>query len=130
MKKAYPIVLTPDTNGYVVYVPDLDINTEGEDLVDAMAMARDAIGLWGICEQDAGRDIPEPSITVPEHAPEDITTFVDIDFDAYRRAHENRTVRRNVTLPSWLNDLADKSNINVSGVLQDALKARLHVDRP
>ena len=50
MKAVYPIILTPAERGYVVFVPDLDINTEGEDLADAIEMARDAIGLWGITE--------------------------------------------------------------------------------
>ena len=53
MKAVYPIILTPAERGYVVFVPDLDINTEGEDLADAIEMARDAIGLWGITEEDA-----------------------------------------------------------------------------
>ena len=48
MKQAYPIILTPSEHGYVVYVPDLDINTEGKDLADAIDMAADAIGLWGV----------------------------------------------------------------------------------
>ena len=46
MKQAYPIILTPSEHGYVVYVPDLDINTEGKDPADAIDMAADAIGLW------------------------------------------------------------------------------------
>ena len=54
MKAVYPIILTPAERGYVVFVPDLDINTEGEDLADAIEMARDAIGLWGITEEDQG----------------------------------------------------------------------------
>lgn len=29
MKNSYPIILMPDKVGYVVYVPDFDINTEG-----------------------------------------------------------------------------------------------------
>ena len=55
MKAVYPIILTPAERGYVVFVPDLDINTEGDDLADAIEMARDAIGIWGITEEDAGR---------------------------------------------------------------------------
>ena len=54
MKAVYPIILTPAERGYVVFVPDLDINTEGEDLADAIEMARDAIGLWGITERTQG----------------------------------------------------------------------------
>ena len=54
-------------------------------------------------------------------------TYVDIDFSEYRRRHENKTVRRNVTLPNWLNIEAEKAHLNVSKVLQEALKEKLQV---
>ena len=127
MKKVYPVVLTPAETGYVVYVPDLKINTEGEDIANAIEMARDAIGLWAICEEDMGRSIPEPSPKYPEHSPEEIVTLVDIDIDAYRRANDNRTIRKNLTLPSWLNERAEKAGVNFSQVLQDGLKNRLGI---
>lgn len=127
MKKVYPIVLSPANKGFVVYVPDLKINTEGNDLADAISMARDAIGLWGISEEDAGRTIPEPSKNYPSHKKDEIATMVDIDFTAYRRANDMRTVRKNVTVPSWLSDMAEKNGLNFSQILQDGLKDRLHV---
>ena len=127
MKQAYPIILTPSEHGYVVYVPDLDINTEGKDLADAIDMAADAIGLWGISAQDLGREIPAPSAALPACAPPQTPPYALVDFDAYRRANDMRTVRKNVTLQSWLNDLAEKAGVNFSQVLQDALKQRLGV---
>lgn len=127
MKTVYPILLTPAERGYVVYVPDLEINTEGDDLADAIEMARDAIGLWGISEEDTGREIPKASGTMPHPEKDELVTLVDIDFTAYRRANDLRTVRKNVTLPSWLNDLAEKNGVNFSQVLQESLKERLNV---
>lgn len=128
MKKVYPVVLTPAELGFVVYVPDLKINTEGNDIADAISMARDAIGLWGITEQDFGRTIPEPSeLSKVSHEANEIVTLVDIDFEAYRRANDMRTIRKNVTIPSWLNELAENSGVNFSQVLQDGLKQKLHV---
>jgi predicted RNase H-like HicB family nuclease len=127
LKKVYPIVLTPVDSGYVVFVPDLEINTEGADLADAIYMARDAIGLWGICEQDVGRQIPEPASLAPETEGNEFVTLVDIDFAEYRKKQDNRTVRKNLTIPSWLNVEAENAGINFSAVLQDALKEQLGV---
>ena len=81
----------------------------------------------GITEEDAGRKIPQASGTMPHPAEQEIVTLVDIDFAAYRRANDLRTVRKNVTLPSWLNDLAERNGVNFSQVLQESLKERLHV---
>ena len=57
----------------------------------------------------------------------EIVTLVDIDIDAYRRANDNRTIRKNLTLPSWLNDLAEKAGVNFSQILQEGLKEKLDV---
>lgn len=58
-----------------------------------------------------------------------VLSLVDVDLAAYRRMLDNKTVRRNVTLPNWLNQEAEKSHINVSKVLQEALMAKLGVSR-
>lgn len=130
-KLIYPIVLHPEAEGgYSVDVPDLEIGTQGETIAECIDLARDAIGLWGICEQDAGRTIPQSSNLTPVFADGDIVTLVDIDLDAYRRANDLRTVRKNVTLPYWLCYLAENAGVNFSQVLQDGLKARLHVEYP
>lgn len=127
MKIAYPIILTPDQSGYVVFVPDMNINTEGRDIADAIGMASDAIGLCGISMQDIGREIPAPSAAPPQCAEGEIAAFALVDFDAYRRAHKQRAVRKNVTIPAYLNELAEAANVNFSQVLQEGLKLRLGV---
>ena len=87
--RRYPIVLTPSKQGYVVYVPDFDINTQGRDIPDAMYMARDAIGIIGIDMQDEGEPLPAPSLlSGVVSAQDDIVMTVNVDFDEYRRKQE------------------------------------------
>ena len=129
MKAAYPIVMSQGEKFIVVYVPDFTINTQGEDYADAMEMARDAIGLMGIVQEDDGEPLPTPSLlsmVTKEHGT-DVVTLVDVDFTEYRRQNDLRAVRRNVSLPAWLNAAADKAGLNVSAVLQAALKRELHL---
>lgn len=130
MKVVYPVVFSVlEEGGYMAFVPDLAINTQGEDLAEAISMARDAISLICVDMQDDGKDIPAPSTEVP-HSIQDIVSFVDADLDAYRRMLDKRTVRRNVSLPSWLNEAAEKTGVNVSAVLQAALRRELNIDPP
>jgi predicted RNase H-like HicB family nuclease len=119
---------------YLVYVPDMEIYTEGTSIVDAIEMARDAIGLKGITLEDMKQDIPEASAIdeVIEKAQTDIfdysvgtSTLVDVDFAEYRRKTDNKMVRRNITLPNWMNNEAEKLGLNVSRVLQDALADKI-----
>lgn len=130
MKKAYPIILTKGKEFIVVYVPDFDINTQGNDVPDAIEMARDAIGLMGIDMQDDGESLPAPSSIESIQAsvtPGDIISLVDVDFAEYRRKNDLRTVKKNCTIPSWLSYEAERAGINFSAVLQNALKNELNI---
>ena len=129
MKNSYPIILIPDKNGYVVYVPDFDINTEGDTLTEAIEMARDAIGVVGIDMEDDGEVVPEPSeiASVKAERESDIVTLVDVDFGEYRRKNDMRAVKKNCTIPSWLNFEAEKAGVNFSAILTAALKSELKI---
>ncbi|MDE7251243.1 MAG: type II toxin-antitoxin system HicB family antitoxin [Lachnospiraceae bacterium] len=140
MKNVYPVIFTQlddKKETVLVEIPDWSIMTEGFGMADAMYMARDAIGLKGIKYEDDGKDIPEPSdlsaVDVSQGTfaceGESFVSLVDIDFAEYRRRADNKTVRRNVTIPCWLNQEAEKAHINVSRVLQEALMAKLNVSR-
>lgn len=129
MKAAYPIVMSKGAKYIVVFIPDFNINTQGKDYAEAMEMARDAIGLVGIDMEDQKEELPRPSAieTIQKEQPSDIVTLVDVDFAEYRRKNDMRSVRRNVSLPSWLNAEAEKAGVNVSAVLQAALKRELQL---
>jgi predicted RNase H-like HicB family nuclease len=129
MKIAYPVILTKGKNHIVVFVPDFNINTQGANEADAMEMARDAIGLMGIDMQDEQEPLPKPSqlTDIRQEDKKGIVTLVDVDFDEYRLRNDTRAVKKNCTIPSWLNFEAEKAGINFSAVLQTALKQELHL---
>lgn len=144
MKQAYPTFIydTQDetTHRFLVSVPDMEVLTEGDTFADAIEMARDAIGATGITMEDNGKEVPIPSSqqAAVDKAKSDtefvdfskgILTYVDVDFSEYRRKLDAKTVRRNVALPSWLDYEAEKSGINVSRVLQEALITTLGLQR-
>lgn len=133
MKMAYPTFIAQHESVYLVYVPDMELYTEGDSLADAIEMARDAIGLKGIDLEDDGIQMPEASdyesalrtarnnCEIFDYT-QGILTMVDVDFLDYRRKKDTKMVRRNVTLPNWLNREAERLQLNVSKILQDALK--------
>ena len=137
MKNVYPVFFTKTDTVVLVEVPDLEILTEGTDMSDAIEMARDAIELKCVSMEDDGTEIPLPSeindldVNNGIFAEEDATviSFVDIDSGEYRRKIDTKTVRKNVTIPGWLNYEAEHAGINVSKVLQEALMNVLNVQR-
>lgn len=129
MKSAYPVVFKKSGNDYISYIPDFDMYSQGSSLAEAIEMARNELGLLGIDCLDDGEALPTPSDfkEIQSANPKDIVTLVDIDFDEYRKANDTKSVRRNVTLPAWLDYEATKSKINVSAVLKDALISALNL---
>lgn len=130
MRKAYKIVLIPEEkepHGYTVYIPDFDMYTEGDDIADAIYMARDAIGLMGITMQDTGDVIPEPGSAEYKAAAGETKTYVDVDFKEYRKKHDNKKVKKTLTIPSWLNEAAENEHINFSRTLEEALIGKLEM---
>ena len=140
MKQVYPVLIAQHDTDFLVYIPDFDIYTEGKNMAHAIEMSRDAIGLKGIDYEDDGKEFPLPSTyeDAIAKAKEDteifdystgVLTLIDVDFTEYRKKMDNKAVRRNVTLPNWLNYEAEKAHINVSRVLQDALISVLGIKK-
>lgn len=130
MKGAYPIIMTRGEKYVVVYIPDWDINTQGKDIPEAIEMARDAIGIMGIDMEDDGETLPHGSelADVQQAAQEgSVVSLVDVDFAEYRRRNDLRVVKKNCTIPSWLNYEAQRAGVNFSAVLQAALKRELQI---
>lgn len=130
MKGAYPIIMTKGKKYIVVSIPDWNINTQGKSIPDAIEMARDAIGIMGIDMEDDGEKLPAGSelARVQASAPAgSMVSLVDVDFAEYRRKNDLRVVKKNCTIPSWLNYEAQRAGINFSAVLQAALKSELQI---
>lgn len=126
MKLVYPAIFTPfsdQSGGYVVEFPDLrGCVTEGKDLEQAIEMGIDAASGWILGELEDGKQIPRASdyseIAVPSGC---MVNMLLLDIDSYEEKYGEKAVRKNLTIPAWLNTFAEKNNINFSKILQDAL---------
>ena len=45
----------------------------------------------------------------------------------YRKFYDNRAIKKTLTIPAWLNTLAERQGINFSLTLQSALKQALEI---
>ena len=127
MKLVYPAIFTPciERKGYTVVVPDLPgCVTEGQDLLDAIEMGADAASGWILGELEEGNNIPAPTLRKEDIKLEEADSFISmlvLDIDAYAEKYGEKTVRKNISIPAWLNTYGEKNNINFSRVLQEAL---------
>lgn len=125
MKYIYTATFEPNATRtkYYCRVPDLPgCITTGDTLDDAIEQITDAAGGWLVVAEDEGNEIPAPTSQKDLNIPEGAScSLIRIDTIAYRAATDTRAVRKNVSLPLWMANLADKRGVNCSQVLQDGL---------
>lgn len=132
-KLYYPAVFheaEPDEKGYWVEFPDLPgCLTQGETLEEAAEMAEDALGTWFAPNSlEPAQDFPKPSNPSDiKLQGRDFVLMVKYDGVEWAKRYNNKAVKKTLTIPAWLNDLADKNNINYSQTLQDALIKKLGI---
>lgn len=127
-KYVYPAVFTKEDDGkYSVIFRDLEgCYTCGDNLEHAIEMAEDALALVLYGYEADGREIPAPSD--PETIkvdPNEFVNYVKCDTLEYRKMYNKKSVRKNVTLPEWLNEEAEKLELNFSQVLREALMQKI-----
>lgn len=131
-KYVYPAIFTPeDGGGYSISFPDIkNCFTEGDDITSALQMANDVLCLMLYELEQAGDPIPQPSSAVELQSQLDAGEFISLvacDTIEYRKFYDNKAVKKTLSIPSWLNDMAERAEINFSGTLQDALKKQLGI---
>ena len=97
-------------------------------MADALEMAEDVLCLTLYGMEKDKKAIPMPSNSKEiETDKSSIVSLVRCDTEFYRRFYENKSVKKTLAIPMWLNERAERANINFSGTLQEALKERLHI---
>lgn len=126
MKKYfYPVIFEPEEVGVSVYVPDIPgCFTQGDSLEEALDNVQEVIGL--MLEDKSPEEYPEPS--KPNKVKLDEGQFVMlVAFDklAYDRKYNAKAVKKTLSIPAWLNNMALERNVNFSNLLQRALMSEL-----
>lgn len=142
MLSIYPACFFQEENGgYSVVFPDLNyLATQGDDFENAMEMAIECLaGYLHTCKMD-GESVPSPSklsdidpnVIAKELDPEapecePFVNMVSVDVASYAKEHFEKSVKKTLTIPAWLNTAALEKNVNFSKILQEALKKELHL---
>ena len=139
MLSIYPACFFKEDTGYSVIFPDLNTGTCGDTLEEAMMMAIDCLAghihwCWERNEEiptaSSLSDIDSYAIAKDIYDDENdysdvFVNMVSVDVAAYAKEHFEKSVKKTLTIPAWLNQKALEQNINFSQVLQEALLAKL-----
>ena len=130
-KYVYPAIFTKEGEQYSVRFPDIpNCMTQGEDIQDAVENAEDALCLILYHMEQRGESVPVATdligLTTSEN---EFISLVDCDTIEYEKFYKSRSIKKTLTIPEWLNDIAVRENVNFSNVLQNALMERLDINQ-
>jgi len=142
MTYVYPAIFTPyveDGEKYIlVHCPDLDINTFSTSIAEAVIMAKDVLEMTLIDKENDGTEIPESSnpatLTIDSghegvSSDESFVTMIIADTDEWRKQNDYRHIKKNCSIPAWLNRKAELANAPFSQLLQNALIDYLNIEQ-
>ena len=128
MKYVYPACFQIEDNGcYSVDMPDFQLVIFGDDLANAIYMASDAAAGRILELMRDGNPIPVAS-DINKIKPTGEAGFVSliyVDLDTLKSNHDETLVKKTLTIPSWLNQAAERKKMNFSATLKDALIEKL-----
>jgi len=135
VKLVYPACFyTCEEGGYTVLFPDLPgCITEGDTLSESVDMAINAASGWLLDSIQGGEQIPKASdikSIIPDEYENGFVSLISVDLDEYSKKYGNKAVKKTLTIPAWLNSIAEKENVNFSQILQNALVKHLGVRQP
>jgi predicted RNase H-like HicB family nuclease len=128
----YTIIFTKKAicnDGISIEFPDLPGclpcgNTTGE----AVANAKEALALHLYGMEEDNDVIPEPTdISKLKLDPNQFVVMVEAWMPPFRDEMKNKAVKKTLTIPKWLDDLAVEKGVNFSRVLQETLRNYLGV---
>lgn len=123
----YPAIFTCEDNQYWVKFIDLEgCYSDGENLAKAMENAKEAMGLY----LEDLEEYPECTIDIKNIKLEEnqLISFVSINLEDHKKKYETKSVKKTLSIPAWLNTIAEREKVNFSQILQNALIETLKID--
>lgn len=124
MKIIYPAVFHEENGSFWVEFPDIEgCFSDGEDIADVLKNAQEALALH--CESviESGGFLPKATSVKNIEKPEDgWVSLVESEL-----VIRSKSVKKTLTIPAWLNELAEANGVNFSSTLQNALLRELNI---
>ncbi len=125
MKYAYPAIFSPEESGLIsIAFPDVDgCYTGGKNVDDGIEMAEDALCLMLYTMEEQRMEIPPPTdISLVKCKKGEFVKLISCDTHYYQVYFDNKADKKTLTVPHWLNVLAQEKGANFSATLQKGLK--------
>lgn len=122
MKTFYPCIIKEDDGIFYVNFPDFDdCFTDGDTMEEAVSNAKDVLEAVAFSYMKNNRPLPEPG-KVNENV-----VYIELWVDLLKNRVNNQSIKKTLTIPKWLNDIAEENSVNFSAILQHGIKEYLGI---
>ena len=122
MKIFYPCTIKEDDGVFYVNFPDFDdCFTDGDTMEEAVSNAKDVLEAVAFSYMKNNKPLPEPG-KVNENV-----VYIELWVDLLKDRVNNQSVKKTLTIPKWLNDIAEENSVNFSAILQHGIKEYLGI---
>jgi len=127
MRLVYPAVFTEEDGCYIVEFPDLEgCQTFADTLDEALEYAEEALTGYLLTLLEA-EEIPAKPTEIKKVNPQDgFVSLISANISSYR---ETKAVKKTLTIPTWLNNMAVDRGINFSEALKEALIGKIGISK-
>lgn len=124
MQLLYPALFHEEDGGFWVEFPDLEgCCSQGDTVDEVLANASEALS--GYCISLLERKIKLPKATAMSEIEKPQDGFASLVKS--ETSLSDKSVKKTLTLPSWLNDIATEEHLNFSQILKEALISKLEL---
>jgi len=122
MKTFYPCTIKEEDGTFYVNFPDFeDCFTDGDTMEEAVASAKDVLEAVAFSYLKNNRPLPKPG-KVEANA-----VYIELWVDLLKDRVNNQSIKKTLTIPKWLNDIAEEHSVNFSAILQHGVKEYLGI---
>ena len=127
MKLIYPAIFHKEDNSVWVEFPDLEgCQSFGDTIQEAYENAQEALEGYCITMLEEKHELPKASdIITIKSSNGTFSSLVETDLTTH--LSKMKSVKKTLTIPAWMNEMAESRGINFSQTLQNALKAQLGI---
>ena len=122
MKTFYPCTVKEDDGVFYVNFPDFDdCFTDGDTMEEAVSNAKDVLEAVAFSYMKNNKPLPKPG-KVNENV-----VYIELWVDLLKDRVNNKSIKKTLTIPKWLNDIAEENSVNFSAILQHGIKEYLGI---
>lgn len=126
MKLIYPAVFHEDEDGIWVEFPDLQgCQSYGETIEEVLAGAKEALEGYCVTLLEQKKKLPQASDIKKIHPGKN--AFVSlVETDLTTHFAKQKSVKKTLTIPSWMNEYAIENKLNCSAILQEGIMKNMN----